>query len=148
MTGPDAEKMAGITADLARKATELQVLQRVSAEINSTLDLDEIYDVALRTMDELFEFHHAIILVLEPDNTTLKVVASRGYEGHAVGGRVQIGTGVIGGMLASTLIAIFFVPLFFWLLESMSERFASKKPQPSTPGGAAAAAAHAKREDV
>ena len=38
-----------------------------------------------------------------------------------------IGTGVIGGMLASTCVAIFFVPLFFWLLESMSERFASKK---------------------
>ncbi|SDW46185.1 efflux RND transporter permease subunit [Nitrosomonas communis] len=38
-----------------------------------------------------------------------------------------IGTGVIGGMLASTLIAIFFVPLFFWLLESMSARYASKK---------------------
>lgn len=38
-----------------------------------------------------------------------------------------IGTGVIGGMLASTLIAIFFVPLFFWLLESMSAKLASKK---------------------
>ncbi len=34
---------------------------------------------------------------------------------------------MIGGMLASTLIAIFFVPLFFWLLESMSERFAREK---------------------
>ena len=30
-----------------------------SAEINATLDLEEIYDIALRTMDELFEFHHA-----------------------------------------------------------------------------------------
>jgi multidrug efflux pump len=29
-----------------------------------------------------------------------------------------IGTGVIGGMLASTLIASFFVPLFFVLLEA------------------------------
>ncbi|MGH8688620.1 MAG: efflux RND transporter permease subunit [Burkholderiales bacterium] len=38
-----------------------------------------------------------------------------------------IGTGVIGGMLASTVIAIFFVPLFFWMLESMSERFAGEK---------------------
>jgi hydrophobe/amphiphile efflux-1 (HAE1) family protein len=38
-----------------------------------------------------------------------------------------IGTGVIGGMLASTLIAIFFVPLFFWLLESMSAKYAGKK---------------------
>jgi multidrug efflux pump len=60
-----------------------------------------------------------------------------------------IGTGVIGGMLASTLIAIFFIPLFFWLLESMSERFAGKK-RPASGGhpapGAPATAPHAKRE--
>ena len=64
--------------DLARKTAEVQILQRVSADINSTLDLDEICDVALRTMDELFEFHHANILLLEPDNSTLRVIASRG----------------------------------------------------------------------
>src|SRR5512135_392695 len=38
-----------------------------------------------------------------------------------------IGTGVIGGIAASTFIAIFFVPLFFWLLESLSGRFGKKK---------------------
>jgi len=38
-----------------------------------------------------------------------------------------IGTGVIGGMLASTLVAIFFVPLFFWMLESLSEKFEKKE---------------------
>jgi len=62
-----------------------------------------------------------------------------------------IGTGVIGGMLASTLIAIFFVPLFFWLLETMSERFARKKGAATTrtpPGDASPASAHAKREDI
>ena len=75
---------------------EFQVLQRVSAEVNSTLDLEEIYDIALRTMDELFEFHHAIILLLEPGGQTLRVVASHGYENQAVGGRARVGTGVIG----------------------------------------------------
>src|SRR5262245_37517227 len=54
-----------------------------------------------------------------------------------------IGTGVIGGMRASTCIAIFFVPLSFWLLESMSERSARK--QVAAAGGATSAA-HAKRE--
>jgi multidrug efflux pump len=59
-----------------------------------------------------------------------------------------IGTGVIGGMLASTVIAIFFIPLFFWLLESMSERFARKKEAGHGGHGAAApAVAHAKREE-
>ncbi len=38
-----------------------------------------------------------------------------------------IGTGVIGGMLVSTLVATFFVPLFFYLLETWSERFSRKK---------------------
>jgi len=48
---------------------------------------------------------------------------------------------VIGGMLASTVVAIFFAPLFFWMLESLSKR---KAP---AAGGAVPAAAHAKRED-
>jgi multidrug efflux pump len=39
-----------------------------------------------------------------------------------------IGTGVIGGIVASTFVAVFFAPFFFWLLESMSQRFAGKKP--------------------
>jgi len=84
------------SAELARKTAEFHILQRVSADINSTLDLGEICDVALRTMDDLFEFHHANILLLEPDAHTLTVVASRGYENQATGGRVRIGTGVIG----------------------------------------------------
>jgi DNA-binding NtrC family response regulator len=92
---PDAE-LARKTSELDRKTTELQILQRVSSQINSTLDLEEIYDIALRTMDELFEFHHAVILLVEPGGETLRVVASRGYENQATGGRVRIGTGVIG----------------------------------------------------
>jgi multidrug efflux pump len=61
-----------------------------------------------------------------------------------------IGTGVIGGMLASTLVAVFFVPLFFWLLESTSARFSGKKTPSTTAatgGGTMPAGAHAKRED-
>jgi len=82
--------------ELARKALEVQILQRVSADINATLDLGEICDVALRTMDELFAFHHANILLLEPDSRTLRVIASRGYENQAIGGRLPVGAGVIG----------------------------------------------------
>lgn len=95
-SGHDSKDLARKTAELARATTELQILQRVSSEINSTLDLEEICEIALRTMDELFEFHHAIILLSEPDGQTLTVVASRGYENQAIGGRVRIGTGIIG----------------------------------------------------
>jgi len=61
-----------------------------------------------------------------------------------------IGTGVIGGMLASTVIAIFFVPLFFWMLEAMSAKFSGGRPQAAPTGGqggaAAPAGAHAPRQ--
>ena len=40
-----------------------------------------------------------------------------------------IGTGVIGGMLASTLVASFFIPLFFVLLEGASGIFTRKKKE-------------------
>jgi hydrophobe/amphiphile efflux-1 (HAE1) family protein len=60
-----------------------------------------------------------------------------------------IGTGVIGGILASTFVAIFFAPLFFWLLESISARFGGKKPISAGHGGATAAAApHSPRDDT
>ncbi|MFO1325335.1 MAG: multidrug efflux RND transporter permease subunit [Burkholderiales bacterium] len=38
-----------------------------------------------------------------------------------------IGTGVIGGILASMCVAVVFAPLFFFLLESLSQRVAGKK---------------------
>ena len=49
-----------------------------------------------------------------------------------------IGTGVIGGMLASTLVASFFVPLFFVVIENASGLFSRKKKKTSpaaTPKG-------------
>jgi transcriptional regulator with GAF, ATPase, and Fis domain len=91
---PDAPDQPPV--ELARTTEELRVLRRVSSEIVSTLSLQEIYRVSLQTMDELFGFHHSIILLLDESGEWLRVVASRGYEGQAIGGRVRVGTGVIG----------------------------------------------------
>ena len=82
--------------DRARPPEAIHVLQRIAAEINATLDLEEIYDIALRTLDEFFEFHHAVVLLVEPGGEMLRVVASRGYENQAIGGRVRIGIGTVG----------------------------------------------------
>jgi hydrophobe/amphiphile efflux-1 (HAE1) family protein len=46
-----------------------------------------------------------------------------------------IGTGVIGGMLVSTLVATFFVPLFFYLLETWSARGSTKPAKPEAGEG-------------
>jgi hydrophobic/amphiphilic exporter-1 (mainly G- bacteria), HAE1 family len=53
-----------------------------------------------------------------------------------------IGTVVFGGMLASTLLAIPFVPVFYVLLESLHERRKRRRGQePPAPHGEAAEAA-------
>lgn len=40
--------------------------------------------------------------------------------------RISIGTGIIGGTLAATVLAIFFVPLFFIAVKSLTEKFKLK----------------------
>jgi len=65
--------------------------------------------------------------------------------GASENSRHSIGTGVIGGMLAATVIAIFFIPLFYYLVERLTEKKGAVKqttPPPlltspgEIPGGA------------
>jgi len=52
--------------------------------------------------------------------------------GAGAASRRSIGTGVFGGMLAATFLAIFFVPLFFVLIRKFSHRI-TKRPTPTPP---------------
>jgi multidrug efflux pump len=47
--------------------------------------------------------------------------------GASANSRISIGTGVIGGMLAATVIAVFFIPLFYYAIEATAEKFSNKK---------------------
>ena len=42
--------------------------------------------------------------------------------GAGAASRHSVGTGVMGGMIAATFMAVFFVPLFYRLIEEMSKR--------------------------
>jgi multidrug efflux pump len=73
--------------------------------------------------------------------------------GASANSRHSIGTGVIGGMLGATVIAVFFIPMFFYVLETMSERSSGGKKTPGPtasppdPGaGAPTASPSARRE--
>lgn len=46
--------------------------------------------------------------------------------GAGAGSRHSIGTGVIGGMIAASTLSIFFVPLFYVLLEKLNAKFKGK----------------------
>ena len=66
--------------------------------------------------------------------------------GVAANSKHSIGTGVIGGMLGATVIAVFFIPMFYYVIESLSEKLGGKKPVTTAAGGAAPAGAHAPRQ--
>jgi multidrug efflux pump len=46
--------------------------------------------------------------------------------GVSANSKVSIGTGVVGGMIGSTVIAIFFIPMFYWAIETLSARMSGK----------------------
>jgi len=54
--------------------------------------------------------------------------------GAGAGGRVAIGTGVIGGMLTATILAVFLVPVFFNSVRSVFRgRRSREEPPPQSP---------------
>ncbi|RQH07031.1 efflux RND transporter permease subunit [Paraburkholderia dinghuensis] len=56
--------------------------------------------------------------------------------GASANSRHSIGTGVIGGMLGATAIAVFFIPMFYYLLETMSSRSSKSAAKPDKGGDA------------
>jgi multidrug efflux pump len=54
--------------------------------------------------------------------------------GAGAGGRIAIGTGVIGGMLTATVLAVFLVPVFFISVRSVFPgRPGNEQPPQSAP---------------
>jgi multidrug efflux pump len=65
-------------------------------------------------------------------------------KGAGAAGRHSIGTGIMGGMIAATVLAVFFVPVFFVLITRTTEWIGGSKRQ-ATPGvgaGPATTATH------
>lgn len=66
---------------------------------------------------------------------TLGVLPMALATGAGAASRHALGTGVIGGMIAASTIAIFFVPLFFYILESFNAWLDKKRKKSSPKGG-------------
>jgi HAE1 family hydrophobic/amphiphilic exporter-1 len=50
--------------------------------------------------------------------------------GAGAAGQRALGTAVFGGMLASTILAVFFVPVFFVMFQSLAELWKWRKQSP------------------
>ena len=59
--------------------------------------------------------------------------------GAGANARHSIGTGIIGGMIGETTLAMLYVPLFFYLFETLAERSKAKKKAVSPAAGKAGA---------
>jgi class 3 adenylate cyclase len=85
-----------LNAQLQRKNLEFQVIQILSTEIATTLDLDRIFKLTMNSLEECFGFKHSLVLLKEPDADVVKVAASHGYVDKGTGATVPFGQGVIG----------------------------------------------------
>jgi adenylate cyclase len=85
-----------LNEELSRKTREVRIIQEISSEINTTLDINIILKNMFLSLDRTFGFKHSMVLLMEDDGESLRVVASHGYLDKGVGAIVKVGIGVIG----------------------------------------------------
>src|SRR5215831_14090358 len=90
------ETIDRLNRDLAKRSNDVRIIQQISTEITSTLDLHEVLEIILGAMERVLGFRHSMLLLAEPAGDALVVAATRGYAQSGVGARVRIGDGVIG----------------------------------------------------
>ena len=68
----------------------------MAEQLNRSEVLSDFLDRSLQLLDELFGFHHSMILLADEPQRKLFTIASRGYSENGVGSEVGIGEGLIG----------------------------------------------------
>ena len=71
-------------------------MQDLAARINQAEGLDDLLDSILAGLDDLYGFHHSMILVPDEEPGVLVTLASRGYPENGVGAEARVGEGIIG----------------------------------------------------
>jgi class 3 adenylate cyclase len=90
------ETIDRLNRDLARRTNDVRIIQQISTEITSTLDLREVQEIVLSAMERVLGFRHSMLLLTEPSGDALVVAATRGYAQPGTNARIRIGDGVIG----------------------------------------------------
>jgi adenylate cyclase len=78
----------------------LAALAELTARLGRCGDLDTVIGLSLAALDELFEYSHSLLLMLDEAGEGLYTIASHGYEPAGVGSEVRLGQGVIGMVAA------------------------------------------------
>jgi len=93
----DNERLiARLNQDLEKKTNDVHIIQQLSGDITSTLDLERIFAIILDAMERTLGFEYIMVLLHNPAEDVLRVAASRGYAEPGIGAVVGMGQGVIG----------------------------------------------------
>ncbi len=72
------------------------IFRRLSVELSRLSTLKDKLANILEMLDESFQLKHSMLLLPDPDQQTLRVFASRGFEEQGLGTQVKMGEGIIG----------------------------------------------------
>ncbi|HWM86145.1 MAG TPA: GAF domain-containing protein [Kofleriaceae bacterium] len=97
---PEDEAVPPFSPSSDAVVTELSGLQLVSLRINRAVDLAGLLRDTLVALDEVFGFHHGMLLLPDESGTRLVALASRGYGEEGIGAEVRLGDGLIGMVAA------------------------------------------------
>ena len=93
MSALELEKLISQLAESNRK---MEILQKVSFELNKLISLPEKLDTILTILDEQFGLTNSLILIPDHEAQLLTVFASHGYDAAIIGQQVPYGQGLIG----------------------------------------------------
>ncbi|MGH7802758.1 MAG: adenylate/guanylate cyclase domain-containing protein [Candidatus Binatia bacterium] len=85
-----------LNRDLEQRSNDVRIIQQISSQITSCLDLEEVLAIVLAAMHRILGFEHSMILLKELAAEKLRLAASRGYEPSGVGAEVALGHGTVG----------------------------------------------------
>ena len=93
MSSLEIEKLSTQLAESNRK---MEILRKVSFELNKLVSLPEKLHTILAILDEQFGLANSLILIPDHEKKMLTVFASHGYDAAMIGQQVPFGQGLVG----------------------------------------------------
>lgn len=90
------ERVPGPDTPCSPRPDLLSVVREFSRRLTAEPDLSDLLERALSDLGQLFDIHHAMVLVYDAAGRRLYTVASRGYPESGVGSEIALGEGIIG----------------------------------------------------
>jgi adenylate cyclase len=93
----DIERVPGRTLPAGGTRPNLLAAMRSTAErLRARSELEGLLNETLACLEQEFDIHHAMLLMLDHSAGKLYTVASRGYPNSGVGSEIAVGDGIIG----------------------------------------------------